>query len=75
MKLSNEEKKWVYPNQKIWDKGGAKYDRFVRKITDKKVITPTTYMLEKIASLNERSDEFVKICLCELLENFRFERN
>lgn len=55
---------------KVWDKGERKYDAFVKKITDRPVITPHTHYLEEFARLAEKSDAFIGLALRELLKNY-----
>lgn len=60
----------------MWDIGIDKYDTFVLKILKllgqkhKIIMTPHTRVLEKIANLDEKSNDFIRECLIELSENF-----
>ena len=59
--------------QKI-DVGVRKYDRFVEKIIgnlDITIMTPHTKTLERLAGLEENTEEFIEVAINELVENFR----
>lgn len=56
--------------ERIWNRGLVKYEKFVKRITNKPVITPHTSLLEEIAPLSEKNSNFIKLCLIELLKNY-----
>lgn len=57
---------------KIMKDGEKKYIKFIEKLglDYSKIMTPHTYLLEKFGGLNEDSDEFMKLVLTVLLENY-----
>lgn len=56
--------------KKLHQLGLKRYDSFVKKITNKQVMTPHTNILEIFATEEPDSDYFIKIALTELLQNY-----
>ena len=60
--------------EKQWENGVKKYDNFVIKIIGDSSIfrirTPHTSLLSKLSELKETDDEFIKLAILELAENF-----